>query len=54
VVVEYIKNSDEWKNLRDSGKWLNFPDYGKYDEGHISLQNHGTKVWFRNIKIKEI
>ncbi|TAL64973.1 MAG: DUF1080 domain-containing protein [Bacteroidetes bacterium] len=54
VVVEYIKNSDEWKKLRDSGKWVNFPDYGKYDEGHISLQNHGTKVWYRNIKIKEI
>jgi hypothetical protein len=54
VIVEYVKNSDEWKKLRDSGKWANYPDYGKYDEGHISLQNHGTKVWYRNIKIKEI
>jgi hypothetical protein len=54
VIVEYVKNSDEWKKLRESGKWVNFPDYGKYDEGHISLQNHGTKVWYRNIKIKEI
>jgi len=54
VVVEYEKYSDEWKKLRASGKWASFPDYGKYDEGHISLQNHGTKVWYRNIKIKEI
>ena len=54
VVVEYIKNSDEWTKLRNSGKWANYPDWGKYDEGHISLQNHGTKVWFRNIKIKEL
>lgn len=54
VVVEYEKYSDEWKKLRESGKWANFPDYGKFDEGHISLQNHGTKVWYRNIKIKEI
>jgi hypothetical protein len=52
IVVQYVKNSDEWKKLRNSGKWSAYPDYGKYDEGHISLQNHGTKVWFRNIKIK--
>jgi hypothetical protein len=54
VVVKYEKNSEEWKKLRNSGKWLNFPDYGKYDEGHISLQNHGTKVWYRNIKLKKL
>jgi len=54
VVVEYEKYSDEWQKLRDSGKWADFPDYGKYDEGHISLQNHGTKVWYRNVKIKEL
>jgi hypothetical protein len=54
VVVEYEKYSDEWEKLRDSGKWADYPDYGKYDEGHISLQNHGTKVWYRNIKIKEL
>ena len=31
-----------------------FPDWGKVDEGYISLQNHGTKVWNRSIKIKEL
>jgi len=54
ITVKYEKNSEEWKKLRNSGKWSDFPDYGKFDEGHISLQNHGTKVWYRNIKIKEI
>ncbi len=54
VVVEYVKYSDEWQKLRDSGKWNDFPDYGKFDVGHISLQNHGTKVWFRDVKIKEL
>ena len=54
VVVKYVKNSDEWKKLRNSGKWSAFPDWGKFDEGYISLQNHGTKVWYRNIKLKEI
>ena len=54
VLVEFEKYSEDWKKLRDSGKWNDFPDYGKFDKGHISLQNHGTKVWFRNVKIKEL
>ena len=53
-LVSYEKYSDEWQQLRDSGKWADFPDYGKFDEGHISLQNHGSKLWFRNIKIKQL
>jgi hypothetical protein len=54
VVAKYEKYSDEWTKRKNSGKWTAFPDWGKYDEGHISLQNHGTKVWYRSIKIKEL
>ena len=54
LVVKYEKYTEEWNKLRNSGKWSAFPDWGKFDEGHISLQNHGTKVWFRNIKLKEL
>lgn len=54
IVVKYEKYSEEWNKLRNSGKWTAYPDWGKYDEGFISLQNHGTKVWYRSIKIKEI
>jgi len=54
IVVQYDKYSEEWKKLRNSGKWANFPDWGKFDKGYISLQNHGTKVWYRNIKIKQL
>ena len=54
VIVEFEKHSDDWKKLRNSGKWSDFPDYGKFDEGHICLQNHGTIVHFKNIKIKEL
>lgn len=54
IVVKYEKYSEEWNKLRNSGKWTDFPDWGKFDSGHISLQNHGTKVWYRNIKLKEL
>jgi hypothetical protein len=53
-VVEYEKYTDDWTQRRNSGKWQDYPDYGKFDEGHISLQNHGTQVFFRNIKLKEL
>lgn len=53
-VVHYEKYSEEWNKLRNSGKWADYPDYGKFDEGHISLQDHGTKVWYRNVKVKEL
>ena len=54
IVVKYVKGTDEWMKLRNSGKWANYPDWGKFDEGFISLQNHGTKVWYRSVKLKEL
>ena len=53
-VVKCTKYSDECKKLWNSGKWADFPDYGKFDESHISFQNHGTNVSYRNIKLKEL
>ncbi len=53
-VVEYVKNSEDWLKRKNNGKWEAFPDWGKFDEGYISLQNHGTKVWYRSIKLKEL
>lgn len=39
---------------RDSGKWKNMPEYGLSPTGHICLQDHGAKFWFKNIKIKQL
>ncbi len=52
--VEYVKYSGDWMARRNSGKWTDYPDYGKYDTGYIALQNHGSRVWYRNIKIKRL
>jgi hypothetical protein len=54
IVVEYEKYSDDYNKRRNSGKWERFPDWGKFDEGYIALQNHGTKVWFNDIKLKKL
>jgi hypothetical protein len=53
-VVEYQLWTDEWDELVASGKWSDYPGYGRYRTGHIALQDHGNRVWFRNIKIREL
>jgi hypothetical protein len=32
----------------------NFKRFGKFKSGKIGLQDHGNKVSFRNIKIREL
>lgn len=46
--------SDEWKNLIAKSKFASWPGFAAAKEGHIGLQDHGDKVWFKNIKIKEL
>jgi hypothetical protein len=53
-VVEFVPWSDDWYQRRNSGKWDAYPDYGLARNGKICLQDHGSKVWFRNIKIREL
>lgn len=53
-VLEFVPWSDDWDKRRNSGKWDAYPDYGLAKTGKICLQDHGSKVWFRNIKIKEL
>ena len=53
-VLSFIPWTEQWYEKRNSGKWDNFPDYGKYKKGYIGLQDHGSNLWFRNIKIKKL
>lgn len=46
--------SDEWKKLIDNSKFKTWEHFGKYLKGRIALQDHGNKVWYRNIKIREL
>jgi hypothetical protein len=50
-VVEYQMWTPQWDSLKMAGKWKDYPLYGTAHKGHIGLQDHGLKTWFRNIKI---
>jgi hypothetical protein len=53
-IIEYDLWTDDWKNRVQESKWKDYPFYGLARKGHISLQDHGSIIKFRNIKIKDL
>lgn len=53
-VVEFDLWTPEWKAMVAGSKLAEMPAFGTAKKGHIALQDHGDKVWFRNIKIREL
>ncbi|HRO85088.1 MAG TPA: DUF1080 domain-containing protein [Niabella sp.] len=53
-ILEFQAWTDDWKYKKETGKWKDFPDYGKAKKGHIALQDHGNKAYYKNIKIREL
>jgi hypothetical protein len=52
-ILEFEAWSDDWNKKKAAGKWKDYPDYGLAKTGHLSLQDHGHKAYFKDIKIKE-
>jgi hypothetical protein len=51
VTVSFNIWSPEWYALKAKSKWADMPHWGMAGTGHIGLQDHGSGVWFRNVKI---
>jgi hypothetical protein len=54
TTADYVLWSPEWEALVQKSKFKTMPGYGRMKKGHIALQDHSDKVWFRNIKIRKI
>ncbi len=53
-VLEYNLWDDDWKQRVQESKWKDYPNYGLAISGHIGLQDHGSPIAFRNIKIRDL
>lgn len=46
--------SDTWNDRVSSTKFSNWPNFAAADAGHIALQDHGYRVWYRDLKIRPL
>lgn len=53
-VVETTMWDAAWVDRIAKSKFHEFPGFGTYKKGKLCLQDHGDKVWYKNIKIKEL
>lgn len=53
-VVDFVIGSEDWHSRYDISKFRDFELFGQVANGHIALQDHGSRVWFRNIKIRSL
>jgi hypothetical protein len=53
-VVDYELESRDWDQKVAASKFKQWPGYGRAPKGHIALQDHGDRVWYRSIKLREI
>ena len=52
--ISFPLSGEKWDAMVANSKFKDWEGFGKYHSGHIGLQDHSDKVWFKNIKIKEI
>jgi len=54
LVADIVRGSPAWQSAIEDSKFAGTEGFGLARRGHLTLQDHGDPVWFRNIKIREI
>jgi len=54
MTIEYELYTDDWEAQVAASKFAEEEHYARAPSGSIGLQDHGTPVWYRNIKIRPI
>lgn len=53
-VLEYDRFSEEFKQKIQNSKYKDWEGFGVWESGHLLLQDHGNRVYFKNIKVREL
>jgi cytochrome c len=54
LTAEFDTASEDWKRRKASSKFAGMEKFGAITRGRIGLQDHGDRVAYRNIKIREL
>ena len=54
MVLNINIDTREFRELVEGTKFKSYSDFGKKRDGHILIQDHGNKVYYRNIMIREL
>jgi hypothetical protein len=53
-VLQYELDSSALRTAITDSKFKDVARFGKLQNGHILLQDHGDRVWYRNIKVRRL
>jgi hypothetical protein len=53
-MLEFERGSPAFRDAVALSKFKNIPNFGGWADGHVLLQEHGSAVSFRNVKIREL
>jgi hypothetical protein len=53
-IVEVDTESDTWKEQIAASKFAEIEGFGTTRRGRIQIQDHGSKVWFRNMTLRRL
>lgn len=51
-VLEFTRDDPAFRTLVAESKYKDIADFGLAEKGHILLQSHGDKVYYRNIRVR--
>ncbi len=54
MTVQFDRGSEAFRAAVAQSKFKDIPDFGEWPDGHILLQEHGSEVSFRNVKLREL
>ncbi|HVS14793.1 MAG TPA: DUF1080 domain-containing protein [Thermoanaerobaculia bacterium] len=53
-VLEYVRESEAFLELVAISKYRDWEGFGRWERGRLLLQDHGNRVSFRSIKLREL
>jgi len=54
MIVAYTIGSADWSDRVAASKFADWQHFARYRKGHIALQDHTDRVWFRNLKLRQL